>query len=319
MELGRPYPVTGEPLRRDRLGDEHDVRGAAPELVLHRRVLVVEGRAAGDPERSCRHRQVMRRVREGDVEAAVPGPAHQRAEAGHHRRRLDDPRAPAVRAHDGRLHPVQPQQLDVLAELPRRDLDLGPALAQHLDERPEHEHVRRPGDVDPDSHRFRSLGAGAGQPGACCRCLSGISRPYGHASAGRVLRGRRPEELLPGRGAARGHPAGRQPAGARSRGAAGTAAPRPLGSPGRADGGGPAPLPECATDAPARGAPSGGRCRDRRRQAHGDTRPRRLHRSRSAPGAAPPLRVPAGAPRPARCPLDLGHARCDRARCRPRG
>jgi hypothetical protein len=54
---------------------------------------------------------------------------------------------------------MHPEELDVLAELPRRDLDLGAAPAQHFDEWTEHEDVRRPGDVDPDPHRLRSLGA----------------------------------------------------------------------------------------------------------------------------------------------------------------
>ena len=76
------------------------------------------------------------------------------------------------------------------------------------------------------------------------------------------------------------HPAGRQPAGARAREAARPAAPRPLGPAGRADRGGPSPLPRRAAPARARG---GDHERARRR---GDRRARRA-RSRSAPRPGP--------------------------------
>jgi hypothetical protein len=82
-----------------------------------------------------------------------------------------------VPADDLGLHPVHAEELDVLAELPRGDLDLGAAFAQDLDERPEHEHVRRTGDVDPDPHRPRSLGAVGSPLAACCR-----SSPHGAAA-----------------------------------------------------------------------------------------------------------------------------------------
>ena len=76
-QLRRAHTVALEPLGWDRLGDEHARGRAAAELVLHGGKLVVEGVAAGDPERPGRQREVVRAVCERDVEAA---PLRPRAE-----------------------------------------------------------------------------------------------------------------------------------------------------------------------------------------------------------------------------------------------
>src|SRR5207248_3127342 len=70
--------------------------------------------------------------------------------------------APMAAEHLG-VDPVQLEELKRLRVLPRRDLDLVAALPQELDERPEHEYVRRRGHVDPDAERPRS-GRGASRP-----------------------------------------------------------------------------------------------------------------------------------------------------------
>ena len=51
-----------------------------------------------------------------------------------------------------RLDPVQLEQLHGLRVLACGDLDLVAALAEQRDQRPEDEHVRRVGHVDPDAH-----------------------------------------------------------------------------------------------------------------------------------------------------------------------
>ena len=79
-ELVAGRPVPGEPLGRDRLGHDHPPRGAAAELVLEPGPLVVERRAARDPEAARRQRQLVRAVRERDVEAAALRPAAQAAQ-----------------------------------------------------------------------------------------------------------------------------------------------------------------------------------------------------------------------------------------------
>src|SRR5260221_6660105 len=73
---------------------------------------------------------------------------------------------------------------------------------------------------------------------------------YGHASAGRVLRGRRATELLAGGGAARRHAARSEPADPLAREARRVAAARPVRPACRADRGGPTPVSERAAGAP---------------------------------------------------------------------
>src|SRR3954467_13046300 len=81
-----------------------------------------------------------------------------------------------------------------------------------------------------------------------------IMIPYGYASARGVHRGRRAAELLAGCRAARGDPAGGQPADPLAREAARAAAPRSLRSSRGAPRGGPPALPECTAAARRRGA-----------------------------------------------------------------
>ena len=103
---------------------------------------------------------------------------------------------------------------------------------------------------------------------------------YGYEAVGRVLRGRREAQLLPGGRAARRHPAGRLAAGACAREAARHAAARPLRPKGRADRGGPAPVPRRPAPAPAgRADPRRGRVGPRR-LADGRALDRRLDRPR---------------------------------------
>src|ERR687887_2121016 len=82
--------------------------------------------------------------------------------------------------------------------------------------------------------------------------------PYGHSSAGRLLRGGRAEELLAGGRAPRCDPAGGQPADSLARAAARPAVARPLRAAGRADRGGTAAVCVGTTPAAAGGAAPGG-------------------------------------------------------------
>ena len=74
----RPCAEPVEPVLWDRLGDDDAARGAAPEAVLDAGELVVERVARRDAERARHHRQLVRGVRERDVEAS---PASRSAEA----------------------------------------------------------------------------------------------------------------------------------------------------------------------------------------------------------------------------------------------
>ena len=141
---------------------------------------------------------------------------------------------------------------------------------------------------------------------------------YGYAAARGVLRGRREAELLAGCRLARRHPAGGEPPGSSARGAARTAASRPLGPARRADRSRVRALSQRPAHAPGR-APA-----DRGVRAGGDGRApriahdRRLHGTGSPPRAAAPLRAPARPPeRPGRAD-GLRHAHGDRAGRRPR-
>ena len=80
-ELVAGGAVAGEPLGRNRVRDDDLRRRAAAELVLEPGELVVEGRRARDPEPARRDRQLVRAVREGDVDATPLRPALQRREA----------------------------------------------------------------------------------------------------------------------------------------------------------------------------------------------------------------------------------------------
>src|SRR5439155_3634366 len=127
-------------------------RRAAAELMLEGGELVVEGGRGGDAEPAGSQRQLVRAVRERDVDPTVFRPASQRAEPDRHLPRLLEARAAAAAADHLRPEPVQLEQLERLRVLAGGDLDVVAALAHELDQRPEHEHVRARGHVYPDSH-----------------------------------------------------------------------------------------------------------------------------------------------------------------------
>src|SRR5207253_8976622 len=80
QQLRRDRAVLREALLWNRVRDDDLRRSTAPELVLQPGPLVVERRRARDAEPACRHRQLVRAVRQRDVEPSVAGPAPQRAE-----------------------------------------------------------------------------------------------------------------------------------------------------------------------------------------------------------------------------------------------
>jgi len=68
------------PFGRDRLGDDDLRRRAVPEMMLQRRVLVVVRRRARDAEAPRRDRQLVRAMREREVETSSLRMALQRAQ-----------------------------------------------------------------------------------------------------------------------------------------------------------------------------------------------------------------------------------------------
>ena len=153
-ELGLVDAVAPQPLGRDRLRHDHPRRGAAAELVLEPGPLVVERGRAGNAEPAGRDRQLVRPVRQRQVEVPALGPAAQMTQARGQRASLAQTRAPAVTADQLGFEPVQLEQLQGLRVVARRQLDLGALLLQQAHQRPVDEHMRRRGHVDPDSHRF---------------------------------------------------------------------------------------------------------------------------------------------------------------------
>ena len=181
-QLRRPRAESRQPLGRDRLRHDHPRGRAAAQLMLQPGVLVVEGCRARDPEPPRGQRQLVRPMRQRDVESAPLREAVERAEPSEERTRLaEPPRAAVPGAHHLVRDAVQLEQLERLRVLARRHLDLVALSLEQADQGPEEGDVRRVRDVDPDSHRNDSI-----------RCA------YGHAAAGGVLRRRRAEELLAG-------------------------------------------------------------------------------------------------------------------------
>jgi hypothetical protein len=125
--------------------------------VLDQRELVVEGIAARDAERACGERQVVRPVRERDVEVPALCPGPERPQARDHRAELGDARAAAVSAEQLGVEPVELQEVDRLRVIARSDLDLGAAVPQERDQRPEDQHVGGRCHVDPDLHDGRGV------------------------------------------------------------------------------------------------------------------------------------------------------------------
>ena len=133
--------------------------------------------------------------------------------------------------------------------------------------------------------------------GESYRTVCEIRFAYGHASAGRVLRGRRAAVVLAGRRAARGDAARGLAAGASPGEAARAPAPRPLRSARRADRGGLAALSRRTADAARRGAAARRHRRRGRRRARRAPLARRVDRACRDRRAAAALRVPASATR----------------------
>jgi hypothetical protein len=152
-ELRRAHAVAREPVRRDDIRDDDPRRCTAAELVLEPGELVVEGRRARDSERPGGERQVVRPVREREVEVAPFRPAAQRRNPRHLGAGLADRGRPAVATDRRRLDPMQLEQLHRLRVLARGHLDLVAALLEQPDQGTEDEHVRGVGQVDPDAHR----------------------------------------------------------------------------------------------------------------------------------------------------------------------
>jgi hypothetical protein len=142
-QLRRPRSEAGQPLGRDRVGHDDPGRGAAAELVLQPRVLVVERGRARDPEAPCSQRELVGAVCERHVEVALAREPMEGVEAAEERPRLAEPACTAVpRPDDVVRNAVQLQQLERLGVLARRHLDLVSPRSEQLDQRPEERHVR---------------------------------------------------------------------------------------------------------------------------------------------------------------------------------
>ena len=121
-------------------------------MVLERGPLVVEHRRVRDPQQPRDDRHVGRAVRQRAVEAARARPAQQLRDPVGGRERLVTPVHAAVAAEHRMRPPPLLQQLDGVRERPGRQLDVVAGGLEPLDERPQHDHVRRIGEVDPDPH-----------------------------------------------------------------------------------------------------------------------------------------------------------------------
>ena len=128
----RAQPV--EPALRDRLGDDDTGRRRTAESVLLERKLVVEGVRRADAQRTRRQRQLVRGVRQRDVEPPLAGESAERTKAFAHRADLREPGRPAVwRSDDGVLEPRVVEQLERLGEVARADRHLVAPASHQLD------------------------------------------------------------------------------------------------------------------------------------------------------------------------------------------
>ncbi len=148
--------VRAEPVQAvlwDRVRNDDPVRRAAAESVLDTRELVVEGVRGRDAERARDHRQFVRGVREGDVEAAAPRVAAQRTQPTPHGACFAEGACAAVpRADHLVLDSVEREQLGRLGVLTRRHVHVVAPLEQQCDQGSEERHLRRVRDVDPGAH-----------------------------------------------------------------------------------------------------------------------------------------------------------------------
>ena len=177
-ELRRPRAVAREPVRRDRVREDDARRRAQAEVVLQRRELVVVGGRARDPEAARREHQLVRAVREREVEGARGGEAAERGQSSRERPRLPEPSGAAVaRADDvvARFRAARAARASGRTRAPSR-LDLVPVGLEQSDQRAEEEDVRRVRDVDPDPHRCAAYAPHVGRadydPRLCGTALS---------------------------------------------------------------------------------------------------------------------------------------------------
>src|SRR5262249_36781546 len=124
LDLRRARSERSQPLFGDRGRDDDARRRPAAESVLQACELVVEGVRRWDAERAPGQRELVGGMGEGDVEAASPGEAAQRAQPTSHCLGLSGrTRAAVSRADDLVLDPRHREQLDRLRVLARRYLD----------------------------------------------------------------------------------------------------------------------------------------------------------------------------------------------------
>jgi hypothetical protein len=156
-DLPRRRPGAAHRLHADRVGRQHPAGGPEGELALEPRVLVILHLHRADPKRGADDREVDGPVGEREPEPAPARPGGERPAAAGKRQSLARGGASPVLADDlvGEAEPVE--DADRLAVLARRDLDLVPAAAQALDDRPHDERMRRGRAVDPDPHRAAKL------------------------------------------------------------------------------------------------------------------------------------------------------------------
>ena len=131
-----------EPLVWNRIGYDDTRRRPATEAVLDACELVVEGVGRRDPERARRERELVRRVRQRELEAALSRPPAESGNPRGHRARL----APGTRAAVGRPDdlvpdPVQPEELDRLRVVSGGHVDVVPAALENRDQRTKERHL----------------------------------------------------------------------------------------------------------------------------------------------------------------------------------
>jgi hypothetical protein len=156
-DLGPSRRQALEAISRDRVRDDDPGCGAAAEAVLHRRELVVERVRRANPQGTGDEGQLVRSVRECEVEPSRARVGAERAQAAGQRTRLAHPAGAAVRGPDGLvLDSVQAEKLQGLCVLAGSHVDRVPAFAKQGEQRPKERDLRRVRDVDPDPHAARA-------------------------------------------------------------------------------------------------------------------------------------------------------------------
>ena len=107
QKLRRPDAEVRKALDGDRVRHDHLRRGAHAEVVLQRGELVVVRRRAGDAEPPRSDGELVRTMRQREIEAARPRPFAQCAQTRGERACLAEPRTPTVAADNRRFEAVQ--------------------------------------------------------------------------------------------------------------------------------------------------------------------------------------------------------------------